>query len=84
MVNKVPSSLLTEPATPGWATRAFLRMQQVFQPIIPTSPTHLADFVSTSLPDPAPWLGCVIYVSDVKKVGVSNGAAWTDPAGGAL
>lgn len=78
------ASPLLEPSAPDWAGRFALRLQQFFQPLIPSSPLQLKAFPSTALPAPADWLGCVIYVSDKHKVGLSNGTTWTDPAGGVL
>jgi hypothetical protein len=77
-------ALILEPTAPGWAQRMVLALKGYFLPLVPSSPVMLASFPSTSLPDPAAYAGCLIYVPDKAKVGLSNGAAWTNAIGGAL
>lgn len=50
----------------------------------PAKPTLLWSVLEASLPPAANWLGCICFVSDLGKVAVSNGTAWTDTTGGAL
>lgn len=75
---------LLEPGAPPWAQRLVLRLQDVFAPLVPKSPVRLPAFASTSLPAPADWRGCIIYVPDKGKVARSDGTAWTDAIGGVL
>lgn len=78
------TSPLLEAGTPSWAARWALRLQQAFQPLVPTSPTLLVAYASASLPDPAAWrMGC-IYVPDKTCVAVSTGSAWVRADGSAL
>lgn len=75
---------LLEPGTPGWAQRFALRLQGWFWPVEPTRPMRLQAIVKAELPPAADWPQCLVYVSDVKKLGVSDGAAWRDSAGGLI
>lgn len=50
----------------------------------PGRPTALYQVAEADLPPAADWTGCILYVTDKEKVGLSNGTDWTDPAGGAL
>ena len=50
----------------------------------PSKPTQLGSVAQADLPPAADWVGCIIYVSDLQKVAVSNGTSWTDTTGGAL
>ncbi len=50
----------------------------------PGRPARLWSVAYADLPPAADWAGCIVYVSDKNKVGLSNGTTWTDPAGGAL
>lgn len=80
----VPSSPLVDAGAPQWAVRLVQRLQAAFQPHVPVSPSYLAAFASTSLPDPDAWRQAVIYVPDKGCVAVSTGAAWVRADGGAL
>lgn len=78
-----PAPLL-EPTVPDWATRFALRISQSFLGLFPGAPVRLWRVAFADLPDATRWPGSVVYVSDKAKVGLSNGVAWTDAAGGAL
>lgn len=52
--------------------------------LTPGKPSQLWPVAFADLPDATAWTGCIVYVTDKAKVGLSNGTAWTDPAGGAL
>ena len=75
---------LIQADAPSWAQRFALSLPNLFKGLSPKSPERLAPFVFTELPPAANWPGCVVYVTDKHKVGLSNGSSWTDPAGGAL
>lgn len=82
MVASIPK--LVEVGAPDWAQRMAQRLFQVFAPLVPISPVRLPRLVFASLPAAADWPGCLVFVSDKNKVGLSNGTSWTDPAGGVL
>ncbi|MBL8774067.1 MAG: hypothetical protein JNK30_21955 [Phenylobacterium sp.] len=50
----------------------------------PKHPIKLAEFEEASLPDPGRWRWCVVAVTDVGCVAVSNGVAWVRSDGSAL
>ena len=78
-----PAPLL-EPDAPGWAQRFALRLEALFVGRFPKAPVRLQSVLFADLRPAADWTGCIVYVSDKAKVGLSNGTTWTDPAGGAL
>lgn len=78
-----PAPLL-EANAPGYLQRFVLRLHATFLGLFPNAPVRLWSVADAGLPDPAKWAGCVVYVSDKAKVGLSNGASWTDTSGGAL
>lgn len=51
---------------------------------VPTKPRRLVPVPEADLPPAADWPGCIVYVSDLGKVGLSDGVTWTDAIGGAL
>lgn len=75
---------LIDANAPSWAQRFALRLPNIFKSQQPRSPERLAIVLFAELPPAADWIGCQVFVSDKGKVGLSNGLAWTDPAGGAL
>lgn len=75
---------LLDATAPPWAQMFALRLPNIFKGLSPKSPERLASFTFANLPPAANWPGCVVFVSDKNKVGLSNGTTWTDPAGGAL
>lgn len=50
----------------------------------PKHPIKLAEYVEAELPDPARWRWCLVAVTDVGCVGLSNGVAWVRADGTAL
>lgn len=50
----------------------------------PKHPIKLAEFEEATLPDPARWRWCIVAVTDVGCVAMSNGVAWVRADGGAL
>jgi hypothetical protein len=77
-------SPLIEASAPGWAVRYALRVDQAFKNLFPKAPDRLWGVLQADLPDAAKWTGCTVYVSDLQKVGLSNGTTWTQTDGGAL
>lgn len=75
---------LIDANAPSWALQFAQRTLNAFKSRSPRSPERLAAFTYAELPPAIDWTGCVVFVSDKNKVGLSNGSAWTDPAGGAL
>lgn len=75
---------LIDPTAPAWGRLFALRLQAAFKNASPTGPERLASYAFAQLPPAAEWIGCVVFVSDKNKVGLSNGTTRTDPAGGAL
>lgn len=51
-------------------------IEQDFARLKPVKPNMQAQFVTSSLPDPATWEGCTIYCPDTKQFRGSNGTAW--------
>lgn len=84
MVDRTPSAVLLEPGAPLWAQRLGLRLAKTYLSLFPTAPVRLWSIPSADLPPPADWPGCIVYVSDKLKVGVSTGAAWVAADGGPL
>jgi hypothetical protein len=84
MVSQTPTSLLLEPTAPSWAQRLALRLDKVFLNLFPTAPVRLWPVTKANLPAAADWPGAVVYVNDVKKLGISDGAAWRDAMGGLI
>lgn len=84
VTQRAPAPILLEAAAPPWAQRLVLVLQQTFLPLRPIQPTRLWPVVSADLPDPGDWPGALVYVTDLAKVGVSDGVAWTDTLGGPL
>lgn len=79
-----PAPPLMEPTAPGWAQRFALRIATVFKAKQPSAPEKLWAVLQADLPPATAWPGCQVYISDLQKVGLSNGTAWTDTTGGAL
>ncbi len=50
----------------------------------PKHPVKLAEFLEADLPDVAKWRWCIVAVTDVGCVGLSNGVAWVRSDGTAL
>ena len=75
---------LVDASAPSFLQQFALRLPNIFKSLSPKSPERLASFAYAQLPPAADWVGCIVYVTDKSKVGLSNGASWTDPAGGAL
>lgn len=75
---------LLQPDAPSWAQRFAQRLESVFLKKSPTAPVRLWGVVFAELPPAADWTGCLVYVTDKAKAGLSNGTTWTDAAGGAL
>lgn len=75
---------LLEADAPGWARRFALRLQSVFWPVYPTGPMRLWPVKQSNLPPAADWPGCVVFVSDLNKLGLSTGTAWVNATGGPL
>lgn len=84
MVAITPSTLLLEPGAPQWAQRLALRLVRTFLNLFPTAPVRLWSVQQSDLPDPSDWPGAVVYVTDLAKLAVSDGTAWTDAIGGPL
>jgi hypothetical protein len=84
MVDRTPSLLLVEPGAPQWAQRLGQRLVKTFLNLFPTAPVRLWKAPQAELPDPAAWAGAILFVSDLGKLAVSDGAAWTDVTGGPL
>jgi hypothetical protein len=40
------------------------------------APLGLQDYASSSLPAAADWVNCAIWVSDIKRIAVSDGTHW--------
>ena len=51
---------------------------------VPRSPVPVFASVAAELPPPADWPNCVVRVSDVNVLAVSNGAAWIRQDSGAV
>lgn len=51
-------------------------IEQSFVKRVPKVPIMLPRFDSTSLPDAAAYVGCLIFCPDTTQVRVSNGATW--------
>lgn len=50
----------------------------------PNHPVKLAEFLQAELPDAATWRWCMVAVTNVGCVGLSNGVAWVRADGTAL
>jgi hypothetical protein len=61
-----------------------LRLVERFWPVFPVQPLRLQAIDKANLPPAAAWPGAVVYIHDLKKIGLSNGTAWTDAMGGAV
>lgn len=77
-------SVSLDGAAPDWARRAFADADKAYVKVIPTAPVRVPEFASISLPDPADWSKCMIYVTDKTCVAVSTGSAWVRSDGSAL
>lgn len=77
-------SPVLEPDVPQWMQRYALRLEKAFVNLFPKAPVRLWSVTYANLPPAADWPGCIVFVSDKNKVGLSNGSAWTQTDGGAL
>jgi hypothetical protein len=84
MVRPHQTSLLLEPGAPMWAQRMADRLDLRFVALWPQAPIRLPTLTKAELPKPSEWTACAVYVSDVKKIAVSDGAAWRDAMGGLI
>lgn len=84
MVTPAPPAPLLEPNAPGWATRFAALLPRTFLGLFPSAPVRLWPVLFADLPPAASWTGCMVYVTDKAKVGLSNGATWTTTTGGVL
>ena len=75
---------LLDAGAPIWAQQAFQRLEQLFVSRSPRSPVRLWSVTQAELPAAADYPGCIVFVSDLNKLGLSNGTTWTDATGGAL
>lgn len=50
----------------------------------PKAPVKLPEFLENELPPAASWRFCVVAITDLGCVGLSNGAAWVRADGSAL
>jgi hypothetical protein len=75
---------LIDADAPIWAQKFSLSLDQAYVGQFPTAPVKLWGVLQAKLPPAAKYPGCIVYVSDLGKVGLSNGTAWTQTDGGAL
>lgn len=73
-----PGSLADPTALLAEMRDAILELQN------PQGPVRFASVLQANLPAAADYEGCVIYVSDLDKLALSDGTTWTDTTGGAL
>jgi hypothetical protein len=77
-------STIIEPDIPQWMQRYINRVDATYVNAFPKAPVRLWSVTQANLPPAAQWPGCIVYVSDKAKVGLSNGTTWTQTDGGAL
>lgn len=64
-----------------------LKKAEIERDFVSRSPGHpikLPEFTEAELPDVARWRWCIVAVTDLGCVGLSNGVAWVRADGGAL
>lgn len=77
-------ALLQRQAAPPWAMRFALELEKTFLPLFPSKPVRLVSYLQADLPNAADWTGCIVYVSDIKKIAASDGTTWLNALGAAL
>ena len=77
-------ALLQRQAAPPWAMRFALDIEKTFLPLFPSKPVRLVSYLRADLPNAADWTGCIVYVSDLKKIAASDGTNWLDALGAPL
>lgn len=85
VTQQAPSTTaLLEPAAPPWAQRMMLKLVGFFVPVFPVQPVRVWGVAQADLPPAADWPRGIVYVTDLGKLALSNGVAWTDTVGGPL
>lgn len=79
-----PTTLLLETNAPPWARRFRDDIEKTFVSRFPQRPVRLWSVPQAGLPPAEDWPFGVVWVSDLGKLGVSNGVAWVDAVGGPL
>lgn len=75
---------LIDANAPNWAQKFSLSLDREYVGQFPQAPVRLWGVAQANLPPAEKWTGCLVYVMDLSKVGVSNGTAWVQTDGGAL
>lgn len=76
--------LTLDASAPQWAIRLVNDLEKAYVKATPSAPQLLAAFVSSNLPDASAYVGCIISVSDMSCVAISDGTAWKRADGSAL
>lgn len=75
---------LIDANAPTWAQKFSLALDREYVGRIPTGPVRLWSVPQANLPPAANSPGSLVFVSDLGKVGLSNGTAWVQTDGGPL
>lgn len=75
-IRHIPSPPLLEPGAPAWAVRFAERCNQFFKLRHPQAPTEIWLTLAVDLPPAAQWTGCLVSVSDLACIAVSDGTNW--------
>lgn len=56
-------------------------IERTFVKTIPEQPFKLVSYASTAMPKASDWVGCIVWLSDLKETATSNGANWISHSG---